>query len=893
MKLKMILIKSKFSLYLVLIFISIFSAQVYAVGPSGVARLSFSNGVIGFLPAGETKWFKATVNRPLVTGDSVWAGANSLLELQLGTAIIRIGNQTNIKILNLNPKISQVQLNGGTLILRIWKLLPNQSVEISTPNLAFSTSQPGYYRIFVNTKSNITVVSVMDGSGKIYGSKRAYLINAGKSCPFGKNLKLYQCSKIPPADSFALWSQERDGLRKGKTIQYVSSEMIGSEDLNQHGTWKAVKKYGPVWTPNNTSSGWAPYQTGHWVWIRQWGWTWVDQQPWGFAPFHYGRWIYLERRWSWVPGPRDIQPVYAPALVVFVGGANYNLKLSTGSSGIAWFPLAPGEIYIPPRGVSRQYFINVNRSNTLISQAYITNVYNTKINNITYQNINVVNAVSAVSTQTFIQSQPVNQALVQVPAATIVNAPKDPVATVTPDATSVQGSSEAAQSQPPKDVLDQTGVVTTKPPAEVIPFSEEQKILAKDPGTPLTAEETEQLKPAKTDESLDVVNPEQDVVPINKEVIEQSPQLTDPSVLENQTSPELQPKTDEQQQLPDAQKKDEELQQVPDVQQKNEELQQVPDVQQKNEELQQVPDVQQKNEELQQVPDVQKNNEEQQQVPDVQQKNEELQQVPDVQQKNEELQQVPDVQQNNEELQQVPDVQQNNEELQQVPDVQQKNEELQQVPDVQQNNEELQQVPDVQKNNEEQLQQQQEQLQQQEQQKQQEQLQQQEQQNQQEQLQQQQQEQQKQQEQLQLQQQQEQQKQQEQLQLQQQQQQEQQKQQEHLQLQQQQQQEQQKQQEQLQLQQQQQQEQQKQQEQLQLQQQQQEQQKQQEQFQLQQQQQQEQQKQQEQLQLQQQQQQEQQKQQEQLQLQQQQQEQQKQQEQLQLQQQQQQQQQQQ
>ena len=32
--------------------------------------------------------------------------------------------------------------------------------------------------------------------------------------------------------------------------------------------------------------------TASWVWLRPWGWTWVDDAPWGFAPFHYGRWLW-------------------------------------------------------------------------------------------------------------------------------------------------------------------------------------------------------------------------------------------------------------------------------------------------------------------------------------------------------------------------------------------------------------------------------------------------------------------------------------------------------------------------------------------------------------------------------------------------------------------------
>lgn len=54
----------------------------------------------------------------------------------------------------------------------------------------------------------------------------------------------------------------------------------------------------------------------------------MDDEPWGFAPFHYGRWAWYRSVWLWVPGPIHVRPVYAPALVAWVGG-------------IGWFPQGP------------------------------------------------------------------------------------------------------------------------------------------------------------------------------------------------------------------------------------------------------------------------------------------------------------------------------------------------------------------------------------------------------------------------------------------------------------------------------------------------------------------------------------------------------------------------
>src|SRR5437867_1713415 len=80
-----------------------------------------------------------------------------------------------------------------------------------------------------------------------------------------------------------------------------------------------------------------------------WGWTWVDDAPWGFAPFHYGRWVWYRSRWCWAPGSYVARPVYAPALVAWVGGPSVNVSVSIGRSSppVGWFPLGPREVYVP------------------------------------------------------------------------------------------------------------------------------------------------------------------------------------------------------------------------------------------------------------------------------------------------------------------------------------------------------------------------------------------------------------------------------------------------------------------------------------------------------------------------------------------------------------------
>ena len=216
------------------------------------------------------------------------------------------------------------------------------------------------------------------------------------------------------------WAFDRDDREdRADSANYVSREMTGYEDLDEYGDWSYVAGYGPCWRPRAVVVGWAPYRFGHWVYVGPWGWTWVEDEPWGFAPFHYGRWAFVGSGWFWVPGPVVVRPVWAPALVAFVGGGP-GFRFSAGV-GVGWFPLAPGEVYLPGYRVSRAYVNNVNITNTTVNITRVTNVYNTvivnrstTINHVTYVNQHVNNGVTVVSHDAFVNARPVAQNVMRV-----------------------------------------------------------------------------------------------------------------------------------------------------------------------------------------------------------------------------------------------------------------------------------------------------------------------------------------------------------------------------------------------------------------------------------------------------------------------------------------------
>jgi hypothetical protein len=449
--------------------------------PGRVARLNFSQGNVSFRPGGEDDWVTAVPNRPLITGDDLWADDDSRAELHVGSAAIRLGSRTGITFLDLDDHTVQIRLAQGSLILRVRHVDDDDAFEVDTPNLAFALLQPGTYRLNVSEDGNRTVIEVWNGRGRVTGGGFSYTVLGRQKATFtGSDHLDYDLDQLPYRDDFDRWAFDRDDREdRADTANYVSREMTGYEDLDEYGDWTYVAGYGECWRPRGVMVDWAPYRYGHWVWVGGYGWTWVEDEPWGFAPFHYGRWAFVGGGWFWVPGPVVVRPVWAPALVAFVGGGG-GFRFSAGV-GVGWFPLAPGEVFVPSYRVSRTYVNNVNITNTTVEVTKVTNVYNTvvinktTVNNITYVNQHVNNGVTVVSHDAFVNSRPVAKNVMHVEPREIVAAPVTHISQVEPVRQSVIGAGRPAPVRPPAAIISRPVVAQRTPPPAPRPFNERQQ----------------------------------------------------------------------------------------------------------------------------------------------------------------------------------------------------------------------------------------------------------------------------------------------------------------------------------------------------------------------------------------------------------------------------------
>ena len=419
--------------------------------------------------------------------------------------MIRLAPNTGFSFLNLDDNTVQIQLTSGAINITVRRLDDNDDFEVDTPNLAFTVSQPGHYRVEASADGTNTVISIREGDGEATGNGQTYTLHAGQGGTFSGTDSLYaDVEPIGDPDDFDNWSESRDHRYDySRSAHYLSPDVVGYDDLDDYGDWRDDSNYGHVWFPNRVAVGWAPYHDGHWDWISPWGWTWVDDSPWGYAPFHYGRWVSVGGRWGWVAGPVAVQAVYAPALVVFIGGGPGGF-----GGNVGWFPLGPREVYVPSYHVSQAY-VNSRQHQQYDRECHSGHErlqHNHRQQHHEHHECDVREPERARrgdggSAARVRERATGGESSGHVNAQQIAAAPVSARVAVAPTRESVLGAKAATAGHvaaPPAAVASRQVVAKKTPPPPPVPFAKQQQALAAHPGQPLARSEVQSLRPANT-----------------------------------------------------------------------------------------------------------------------------------------------------------------------------------------------------------------------------------------------------------------------------------------------------------------------------------------------------------------------------------------------------------
>jgi hypothetical protein len=323
--------------------------------PARVGRIALAQGNVSIAGDVGAASEAALMNWPVTSHNTITTAAGARTELRIGSTSVRLDGDSSLSVDELDDDSLRLRLDYGSASVRVVDANALAGFEVATPQAQLRMREPGRMRIDVERQRDTTSVSVFDGLGLVDAAGGTLPLRAGKRADVvGDDIDTRTASR----DSFDDWAYARDQYQDRSTsARYVTSDMTGYEDLDRYGSWSQDSEYGALWMPQVDSS-WVPYGDGRWTWLDPWGWTWVDNAPWGYAPFHYGRWVQVNQRWAWAPGRRDGRPVWAPALVGWVGGEvafGGRPRLSQG-----WYPLSPRDRFVPGYRASADQVARLN-----------------------------------------------------------------------------------------------------------------------------------------------------------------------------------------------------------------------------------------------------------------------------------------------------------------------------------------------------------------------------------------------------------------------------------------------------------------------------------------------------------------------------------------------------
>jgi hypothetical protein len=275
-----------------------------------------------------------SVNSPLFPGDSVRTGSDQRIEVQLASAtLVRIDQDSQLTFQSLPDSRASYQDNavlslasGTTRILTSKEIREKDEFRIDTPAASIYLLGDGDYRIEVDSRGK-TLVASNRGVAEVVGEGGSVLVRGGTRTLVapGSVPDSPRAFSTLQADGFDRWCSDRNriyttGVRGGGDRNYDSNgydsngydsngyDDVPSEvqpysgELSSYGRWVDTPDYGRAWTPSGVGSDWRPYDDGYWDYGPG-GYFWVSNEPWGWAPYHYGRWNFVGGTgWCWSPG---------------------------------------------------------------------------------------------------------------------------------------------------------------------------------------------------------------------------------------------------------------------------------------------------------------------------------------------------------------------------------------------------------------------------------------------------------------------------------------------------------------------------------------------------------------------------------------------------------------
>ncbi len=292
--------------------------------PARVGRLAKLTGTVSFRTPDLDHWEPATLNYPITSNNMLWTEPQSQAEVEVSGNRIVMDQTTELDVDQLDNQTMTTTEPQGELYLRLVAVPAGQSYTVRTPRGIVTIAQPGKYEVAAGDTEHPTTLTVIEGAAQVSGDGFALEVAANQEATIYGSDTFQASVSVAQRDAFLNAELAIDEPPPPPPqVPAVVAQMTGGTDLTQYGDWQSSPEYGQVWYPKSAGSDYVPYRNGSWSYVEPWGWTWVDDAPWGFAPSHYGRWVDTDAGWGWAPVAPDLPvyapPVYAPAVVDFFG----------------------------------------------------------------------------------------------------------------------------------------------------------------------------------------------------------------------------------------------------------------------------------------------------------------------------------------------------------------------------------------------------------------------------------------------------------------------------------------------------------------------------------------------------------------------------------------------
>jgi hypothetical protein len=342
--------------------ILVFVGPAWADPPGRAGRIADVSGTAWLFDPDANSWNRVLRNQTVGQGDHLRTATGSRVTVRVGSSTTWLDEDSELHVLQLDDSTVLLRLLKGDVALRLRTEEAADETRVQTREGVTAPEMAGLIRVAQSPRATRVVVEegrAQFNSDPAANVQRAWL-REGEQAEFvwAGTSRIEQRSIRN--DAFSAWFLARDQAEEQLALfgeSYVSPEMTGAEELSQNGEWEPTEDYGNVWIPTRVAPGWEPYRDGRWVWTQQWGWSWVDNAAWGFAPFHYGRWVQHRNRWAWAPGRYERRPAYAPALVTWSSGGQVRVEIGAGRRPPPsyWSPLPPNRVYVPSHTHTPQY----------------------------------------------------------------------------------------------------------------------------------------------------------------------------------------------------------------------------------------------------------------------------------------------------------------------------------------------------------------------------------------------------------------------------------------------------------------------------------------------------------------------------------------------------------